>query len=116
MARTRGADRGQYVYGDAGQLVDKEGKPVDVLPVRNPLSMDGDTPGAVIEAEPLPVTEPVTRYIANQATWQKNMEAFELAKLIELAYGEFVVSVDPDEYRRLPSDLRRHFRPVRGAG
>lgn len=113
MARTRGAGSVQYAYGDGGQLVDKEGKPIDTLPTRQILHMDADAPVAPIDEAPR-VEEPITRYIANSATVQKNIEAYELMRLIEIGIGPLAISLGPDEYRAMGADLRRHFRAVRG--
>ncbi len=101
MARTRGASLG--IQRADGELIDKEGKPVHVA---------GGT--AVMEEErPQPSPGP-TRYICNGATLRRDMDAWTLAKLLELAMGgaALEISITPEECNRLHPDVRQHFRPV----
>lgn len=105
MARTRGASNAVIQSAD-GELIDKEGKPI------NPAATT-----AVLEEErpPEPPRGP-TRYICNGATLRRDLDAWTLAKLLEIAMGgaALEISISPEDCNRLHPDVRQHFRPVAG--
>src|SRR5271165_1979645 len=71
-------------------------------------------------AEPVASQPAITSYRADSKSWGRSMEAWELARLLDLAFRHpgdlgdgFVVNLTPDEYVRLDGNLRRHFMAVR---
>lgn len=113
MARTRGASN--VHHDDDGILVDKEGKPINA-----PAGVQHMDDGELVVAEkPVAlISEPppsITRFVCHDGTLQRNLDGWELAKLLNIAMGGALeISMQPDEFARLPADLRRHFKPVRG--
>ena len=135
MARTRGASHN--FHQDDGVVLGKGGVPIDPTPARidrktgqyvspaaanlNPkMTMDGNTvltgPGAM----PVPAQQPIVGYRATAASISRNMDAWELWHLLDLAFrhtGEIgaglAVELTLEEWLRLGGDLRRHFLPVR---
>lgn len=101
MSRTRGASNAR-IQSEDGELIDKEGKPVS----GGVMVMEEERP-----PEPLPGP---TRYICNGATLRRDLDAWTLAKLLEIAMGgaALEVSISPDDFRQLHPDVRQHFRPV----
>ena len=101
MARTRGASIPGIQSVD-GELIDKEGKPIPSGGV------------AVLEEERPPQPVGPTRYICNGATLRRDLDAWTLAKLLEIAMGgaALEISITPEECNRLHPDIRQHFRPV----
>ena len=145
MARTRNASAN---FNDGGVLLGKGGVPISQIPGqpltpqayadRTPLDRQGNpiSPqvanlrpvrslggGVVLHgpgAEPVPVAPPVVSYRADRSTWSRNMEAYDLAMLLDYAFsnpgtlGEgLVVEVSEAEFATMKGDLRRHFMPVR---
>jgi hypothetical protein len=142
MARTRGASQ---FHQDEGVILGKGGVPIaptiqTFSPPRAPLDRQGHyiSPAAsalaaplalngetVVEgpgAEPPPSPQEITAYRATAETWARNMEAWELARLLDVAFRHsaddladgFVITLSPAEYVRLDANLRRHFMAVRG--
>ena len=113
---------------------------VPLAPTRTPLDRQGNfvSPAAVNltnqrnlaghvvlrgpGAEVPPVLGEIIGYRADAESWSKNMEAHELARLLDLAFRRdaegladgFVVRLTPTEYAALDGNLRRHFLAVRG--
>lgn len=123
MAHTRGASH--KFHQDDGVMLDRQGNPIS--PAATLLTNQRNIAGHEVlhgpGAEPVPEQMPITAYRADRNSWSQNMEAFELARLIDLAFNGghkkdlvdgFVVTLTPDEYTRLDGNLRRHFMAVRG--
>jgi hypothetical protein len=142
MSRTRGASA--TLHDDDGVMLDKFGKPMGpstgmpMPPLLERLDRAGNpiSPAAAVlqpvralsgnrvlqgpGAEPVPVMPAIVGYRADKASWSKNMEAHELAQLLDLAFRNpgdlgdgFVVNLTPEEYGKLGGDVRRHFMAVR---
>lgn len=135
------------VLGKDGQPIMVDGQPIMVNPLaarpdaveRAPLDRAGNyiSPAAALQhpprrlsggtvlhgpgAEPVPPPLPLVGYRADPHSWSKNMEAWELAMLIDLWFrrppGElgvgFLIELTVEEYGHLEGNLRRHFLPVR---
>lgn len=125
MARTRGI----VPYGD-GELLDKEGKPID--PVAHHVTAPPVAP------EP-PVVEraPDFRiiYVLDKTTIRRDCEAWELAQMFDIylgpwgkmltdrefealtpgeqRHGKISARLPEAEFAKLPADIRRHFFRVR---
>jgi len=146
MSRTRGVS--QNLYDGGGVLTGKGGEPIPVSPFvskANAITPSFDkqgnpvSPAATVAyqnaprrihgatvfhgpgAEPVPVQPRIVGYRAEPKTWSKNMEAYELARLIHMLLrappakmGDgLIVDVSVEEWNHLDGDLRRHFMPVR---
>ena len=122
MARTRNASAA--FHRDAGQALDKEGKPLNVNPHGAPtlppiapklLHMDDGeiVPPKPKDAPPAPVSvSSASAYLCDRTTWQRNMEAFEALLLIEALVGPMSVTLTPEQWSARPPDARRHFRRI----
>lgn len=83
-----------------------------------PMRMDGRTVVHGPGAEPPPAPRVAIAYRSNRGSWPRNMEAFELAMLLDLgsrgfSTGEgFTVEVPPEEHAKLDGNLKRLFVPV----
>lgn len=99
MARTRGASNA-VIQSEDGELIDKEGNPVP----SHVMTLEEERPQA----------HGPTRYICNGATLRRDLDAWTLAKLLELAMGgaALEISITPEECGRLHPDVRQHFRPI----
>lgn len=71
-------------------------------------------------AEPVAVQPQIVGYRSSAASWSRDMDAWELAKLLDLAFRNpgdlgagFAVEVSVEEYGRMEGNLRRHFMAVR---
>lgn len=120
MSRTRGASKG-FSGGDRVAL-DRQGNPISPYADDRrrglPMSIDGD----FVARGPAPITPPVQKlvaYRADRASWSRNMGAYELACLIDMALREpsslgdgLVVVVTPEKFATLSGDMRLHFKPV----
>ena len=116
MARTRNASAAFEVQ------LDRQGNPISPAAayLQRPQRLSGSTVLPGPGAEPVPPQPPVVGYRADPETWSRNMEAYELALLLDLALrgkgnlGKgLVVEVSEAEFAALPGDVRRHFMPVR---
>ena len=109
MARTRDASA-RFVQ------LDRQGVPIS--PSAAFLKSQPSISGHVVlkgpGAEPVPVPQPIIGYRADSKSWSRNMEAHELAQLVAMVLGNFVVNITPEEYAKLSGDVRRHFMAVRG--
>lgn len=116
MGRTRNASR-QWAAA-----LDRQGNPISpqAASLRRAPPMNASTvvqgPGQLPTSEPLPIR----CYRSEPKTWTRNMEAWDLAMLIDLVLKHhdhieegLVVELSPDEYARLPGDVSRHFLPIR---
>jgi hypothetical protein len=131
MSRTRGAS-GNFDYSDDGELLGKGGQPIITGPIQRvtldrqgnaispaaytmaaPRALSGGTTLRGPGAEPVPEPAAIVGYKADFSTFSRNMEAYELAKLLEMMLGELVIRVTPEVFNTLSGDLRRHFLPVR---
>jgi len=95
-------------------LLDRAGNPISPnAPLPRKLSNDDvvpTPPQAVPELEP-----PVTRYLCNDKTMRRDLDAWQLAQLLALAMGSpLEISLTPEEFMRLPPDVKANFLPVRG--
>lgn len=131
MAHTRGirASGTGMRHMDDGELLDKEGKPINpiahqtgetwtgvagqvhpdviipgdaVIPNEHPL-MDVAVPA--VEAKPV-------KYRCDATTILRDMDGWMAFRLMDLALGGLSVTLDEDAYRRLAADLKINFRPV----
>lgn len=110
MARTRGAS-----YHPDGELLDREGKPIPTgrVEAAEYLQAQADQ----VAAAEAPPSEPVApagpiRWRSDAATWERNMEAYEAMRLLDVMLGGVSVELDAEAWGRLPADVRRHFRRV----
>ena len=103
MARTRGASQVGVFHMDDGEALDKEGKPLDV---------SGQFVPRAPAAHGVPAPVAPKRYICNAKTFDRNMEAYELALILDLVMGGIAIELPQDEWAKLPADARRHFRVV----
>lgn len=143
MSRTRGSS---VRFMDDGVLTGKGGEPLPVSPfvskanalppsldkhgnfvspaaahIDAPKRISGSTVFYGPGAEPVPVMPPIVGYRAEPKTWAKNMEAHELARLIDMLLRQpapelgdgLVVNVSLEEWAKMDGNLRRHFMPVR---
>lgn len=116
MARTRGAS-----YHEDGELLDKDGKPIpteraEAIVYAEALAIeprDDDPPQVLPAGDDHPVVPAPTRYRCDASTWDRNMEAWEAMRLLNvLMGGELKGELDDEEWSRLPADVRRHWRRV----
>ncbi len=120
MARTRGASHG-VTHMDDGQLLDKEGKPINPVAhqVVIPATADFDmTEAREVYAEQLSGAENAPRealpaapesYHCTMRTISKNIEGWEAVQLIDVLLGGIAMEITAEKYRELSADLRRHF-------
>lgn len=111
MARTRGAS-----YHPDGELLDREGKPIPTGRVEAAVFLQAQADAAIAQAEPV-APEPIApvgpiRWRSDAATWERNMEAYEAMRLLDVMLGGLTVELDAEAWARLPADVRRHFRRV----
>jgi hypothetical protein len=69
-------------------------------------------------AEPIPAPLPIVAYRADKHSFSRNMEAYDLALLIDVVLkdmGGLSVNVTEAEFALLPGDVRQHFMPIRKA-
>ena len=145
MARTRGVSAR---FSDGGELLGKGGVPLNpqgdaqlghdpdqpirldkagnyISPAAAYISAPRNLSGNVVlygpGAEPLAQAPRIVAYRADRKSWAKNMEAHELALLLDMAFANpgdlgdgFVVQIATDQFATVPGDLRRHFLPVYG--
>lgn len=131
MSRTRGAS-GNFDYSGDGEMLGKGGAPLVAGPIQRvtldrqgnaispaayqmaaPRSLSGGTVLHGPGAEALPDPAAIVGYKADLSTFSKNMEAYELAKLLEMMLGELIIRVPPEVFNTLTGDVRRHFMAVR---
>ena len=117
MARTHGASN--RFHQDDGVVLGKGGVPIDpTSPIRGiPELHPHGQPGAILEA-PAPVVEtpehpaPVEFiYRCDKSTWGRNMDGWQALQLLNVIMGgELVTEITEDEFSKLPSDVRWHFK------
>ena len=116
MARThiaRPMQTGGVLHDDDGELLDKEGQPINPIVNHGAVQpeVDHDVTGSVAEPPPpVPASDFRVVHIADEKSLRRDMEAWELGQLIKLIMGEWSVRVPDAEFMRLAPDLRRHFR------
>ena len=113
---------GAPAYDGSVQL-DRDGNPVAPVAAgmkKQPVRMDGHAVVRGPGAERIPDPGVITGYRADSATWARGMDAWTLAKLLDLALRKpadladgFVVNLTPEEFATLPGDLRMQFVAVR---
>lgn len=117
MARTRGSS------GIAPVALDRQGNYVSPAAsgMNPPRRIAGDKVFHGPGAEPVPESKLVMGWRCAPDTWSRNMDAFELAHLIDELLkhpgdlgGGLVLEVDAEAYEKMDANLRRHFVPVRG--
>lgn len=101
MARTRGISNPNIIHTDDGELLDKEGKPLNPIARREP-----DPPAEI--APPQIVT-----YLCDPTTVQRDCDGWELIRLLDLILGGVSVEVEAERFSALPADVKRHMRAVR---
>jgi hypothetical protein len=95
-----------------------------VSPAAANLAIPRNMPGNLVlhgpGAEPVPVPPAIVGYRCGPDTWSRNMEGYEVARLVDMAMrtpGEagdgLTMEITIEEYAKLPGDLRRHFMAVR---
>ena len=120
MARTRGATG--VIHLDDGELLDKEGKPIDPI-ARHDIHREVDQAIAELEqlakdqGTPLPEMPPPTpvaaRYHIDASTCQRDMDGWELVRVLEILMGTpLEANLSAEEFGALPADVKRHFRRV----
>lgn len=136
MSRTRGSSH--RFHQDDGVLLGKGGEPIPV-PMHQPVRLDRN--GAPISpvvanmqmpirrlsghtvlqgpgAEAVPAPPPIVAYRADKASWNKNMQAYELAFLLDMVLkdmGGLSVEVSQEVFNTMKGDFKQHFMPVRRA-
>ncbi len=103
MARTRGA---AVQHVDDGELLDREGKPIsaeDMLAGRS---------APVAPVEPPKPASPF-RYRCDASTCERDMNGWELIRILDLVMGGVSLEVDESVVRGLHPDVRRHMKRVR---
>lgn len=135
MARTRGASHEFHL--DDGVLLGKDGTPIPtglpaaldrqgnyISPAAAHLVQPRNMPGHMVvqgpgtqASAPIPA---IVGYRANAASWARNMEAWELARLLDMAFQNgdslddgLMVDVTPEQFNKMEGNLRRHFMPFR---
>lgn len=103
MARTRYVTNPNVIHADDGELLDKEGNPIDPVVRHEP----------EVEAPPAPVI--VTTYLCDPTTVQRDCDGWELIRLLDLILGGVSMEVDAERFAALPADVKRHMRAVRRA-
>lgn len=124
MARTRGSSN--VLHDDDGELVDKDGKPI------NPVA-HSTAPPAVVDQPPDP--EPVaattkTVYVVGPATIGRNIDAWELAHILmelvgqkkkadergmtpaEKLLNQSWLKISAEDFQRLIPNVKQHFMRV----
>lgn len=107
MARTRGASM-TGIQDPDGELIDKDGKPIRQMPG-----------GIMVEEEPPPPpvydpVPPIVRYMCNETTIRRDLDAYSLMKLLFIAMGGHLeIELTPEEWHKLPPDAKQHFIPLR---
>lgn len=119
MARTRNASAHYDV------MLDKQGQPISpsAAYLAKAPNLSGGTVLKGPGAEPAPPPPAYKTFRADRRSWSKNMEAYELALLLDLAFRHpgklregFIVDLEEPEYLALSGDVRRHFLGVRDDG
>ena len=100
MARTRGAAL-QHV--DDGELLDKEGNPVSAEVLLSGM------PAPIVPAEPPKPSVPF-RYRCDPSTCERDMNGWELIRILDLIMGGVALEVDAETFGKLHPDVRRHMR------
>ena len=136
MAHTRGirADGVGARHMDDGELLDKEGKPINPIAHQSGETWTGvpgqvlpdadavarfyagstlDAPGPVLSDQSMPIVEakPV-KYRCDATTILRDMDGWMAFRLMDLALGGLSVTLDEEAYRRLAADLKINFRQV----
>ena len=131
MARTRGASA--PIMHDESVATGKDGETLNMYPhgappprakmqpkpaaepVRGVVHVDdgdiGPVPLAVPKASTPPVP-PAFRYVCDRSSIRRDLDAYELLRILEHIGGPMVISASPEEFGSLPPDVRRHFRRV----
>lgn len=114
MSRTRGIPD---TY--AAQALNREGRPAGAREAPHSLSAGYVADGPGVQAMAADAGR-IIAYRADKTTFARNMEAFDLAMLLDLMLsnpGElgdgFAVEITQDQYNQLSGDVRRHFMAVR---
>lgn len=97
-----------------GVLLDRAGNPVSpyIGGGKQKLTMADVVPMA--EQPPPPPVPPVVRWVCNETTLRRDLDAYTLARLLNIATGGMLeISLTPDEFGRLSGDVRDNFRPIR---
>lgn len=116
MARTRGASTGFQIP------LDRQGNPISpaIARLEKARSLSGNItlqgPGAQRQPPPLEVVG----YQLDMRSITKNLEAYDLAVIIDAAFKHsadllvngLMVALTPAQFEELPGDARRHFTPV----
>jgi hypothetical protein len=143
MARTRGIS--ERFHQDDGVLLGKNGQPLPVSPFvakpsSGPVPLDrqghyvSPAAGSLVRprnmsgslvlngpgAEPLAPPMAVVGYRCAPDTWARDMDAYEVANLIDMMLKHpgdltdgLTMRITVEEFNRLGGDLRRHFMAVR---
>ena len=72
-------------------------------------------------AEPVPAQGAIVGYRADSKSWSRGMDAWDLARLLDLAFRHsaddladgFVINLSIEEFGKLDGNLRQHFMAVR---
>jgi len=118
MARTRGIQG--LAHMDDGEILDKEGKPVNPNPVgrstwsgvsqqANPEHVEAPVVEEGTE-QPAVAVEPVYRCDASSV--QRDADGWEVVRLLDVIFGGLSREVGPEEFGRLSADVKRHFRRI----
>lgn len=134
MARTRNASLGGVVHDDDGELLDREGKPI------NPIASHGAIAAQPVEQEspvaPAPEGELTTVHVIDKSSIRRDADAWEVAQMIDLFVrygsvlpesefralrpaeqnqGRWSIRIPDAEFGAVSPDVRRHARRMRVA-
>lgn len=129
MARTRNASviaHGGLIHVDDGELLDKEGKPINPIAHQSGETWTGvagqthpsassvaDMDQTAANQPPMPTIEAApAKYRCDANTILRDMDGWMAFRLMDLALGGLSVTLEENDFRRLAADLKLHFRPV----
>lgn len=117
MARTRGTSLVEH--SDDGELLDKEGKPI------NPMAHGSTWSG--VSQQPNPDAEPVVEppfpegphpepepglFRCDVTTVQRDCDGWEAIRLLDVLLGGISAVISEDDFGKLRPDVRRHFKRI----
>lgn len=117
MARTRGTSLVEH--SDDGELLDKEGKPIN--PMAHGSTWSGVSQQPNPDAEPVveppfpegPHPEPEAQmFKCDITTIQRDCDGWEALRVLDLMLGGIGTVIDEATFGRLSADIKRHCRRI----
>jgi hypothetical protein len=119
MARTHGAGSVRF-HQDDGVVLGKGGVAIPTTPTRGvptlhphaqPIVLHMDEGEIVVPPKPEAKAAVAYEWHCNSTTWGRNMDGYQALHLLNaILDGELAVVLSDEQVRKLPSDLRWHFR------